>query len=247
METQELQEQEIQDLDTQEESETPQKNYRGKSTLKRLKDRLKTLDTLIHDKTVKAAKRADLCIEAAGIEKLLFQADRDDEADKTLALNATLTAEVARLSEENARLTQALANAHAAKSVQPERIPDSALQEQVDTLAELLKSVATLARGVAVDARTRHAVSITMKYGKRKELMSVVEELGVDYASVVTSLNRSENELLTLLQSAEREGTATPIWRAVLALKYQVQVDRHGKRRYRDEFSDESSLYADTL
>ena len=89
METQELQEQEIQDLDTQEESETPQKNYRGKSTLKRLKDRLKTLDTLILDKTVKAAKRADLCIEAAGIEKLLFQADRDDEADKTLALNAT--------------------------------------------------------------------------------------------------------------------------------------------------------------
>ena len=239
---------ETQDLDTQEESETPQKNYRGKSTLKRLKDRLKTLDTLIHDKTVKAAKRADLCIEAAGIEKLLFQADRDDDASETLALNATLTAEVARLSEENARLTQANAALTATRTqVQPERIPDSALQEQITTLKELLKAVSTLARGFDVDARARHAVSITMKYGKRKELMSVVEGLGVDYASVITSLNRSETELLTLLQSAEREGTATPIWRAVLALKYQVQVDGHGKRHYRDEFSDESSLYADTL
>jgi hypothetical protein len=233
-------------LETEEpETEPPR---RGKSSLKRLKDRLKILDKIATDPKVKAAKQADVALEAASIEKLLFQTERDDKADKTLALNETLTAEVARLSEENARLTQANAALTATRTqVQPEQIPDSVLQEQVRTLKELLKSVATLARGFDVDARTRHAVSITMKYGKRKELMSVVEGLGVDYASVVTSLNRSETELLTLLQSAEREGTATPIWRAVLALKYQVQVDGHGKRRYRDEFSDESSLYADTL
>ena len=244
METQELQEQEIQDLDTQEESETPQKNYRGKSTLKRLKDRLKTLDTLIHDKTVKAAKRADLCIEAAGIEKLLFQADRDDEADKTLALNATLTAEVARLSEENARLTQALANAHAAKSVQPERIPDSALQEQVDTLAELLKSSRHASPWGCCRRRTRHAVSLTLQYGK--SAMPAVEGLGVGFSAAVTTLQKGETEILTLLELAQRDGVMCPIYRAVLAVKYEIQVDGHGRRQHPDVFA-ESNLYADTL
>ena len=141
-------------------------------------------------------------------------------------------------------MTQALANAasDAAKSVQPERIPDSALQEQVDTLAELLKSVATLARGVAVDARTRHAVSLTLQYGK--SAMPAVEGLGVDFSACASSLQKPESELLGLLSAAQQEGTGTPIWRAVLAVKYEIQVDLHGKRQHPDVFADE---YADTL
>jgi hypothetical protein len=49
------------------------------------------------------------------------------------------------------------------------------------------------------------------------------------------------------LQQAQQEGTGTPIWRAVLAVKFLVQVDGHGKQRYHDEFDSESSLYADSL
>jgi hypothetical protein len=217
-------------LETEEPETEPTR--RGKSSLKRLKDRLKILDKIATDPKVKAAKQADVALEAASIEKLLFQTERDDKADKTLALNATLTAEVARLGEENARLTQA----NAAKSVQPERIPDSALQEQVDTLAELLKSVATLARGVAVDARTRHAVSLIVEHGKRA--MSVVEEMGVSFSSVVTALQKSETELLGLLQQAQQEGPALPVYRAVLSVRDSVQVDGHGKKHYPDVFDD---------
>ena len=77
--------------------------------------------------------------------------------------------------------------------------------------------------------------------------MSAVEGLGVDFSSVAVALQKSETELLGLLQQAQQEGTGTPIWRAVLAVKYQVQVDGHGKQRYHDEFDPESSLYADSL
>jgi hypothetical protein len=228
----------------------PQKNSstpRGKSPRNRLLDRVKQLDSLSRNKELKLAKLADVQLEIASLERLLYNDSREDRNSETLALNATLNEQLTQANAEIARLTQANAELRASQTPRvnaSERIPDSALQEQITTLEELLKSVSTLARGFDVDARTRHAVSITMKYGKRKELMSVVEGLGVDYASVVTSLNRSETELLALLQSAEREGTATPIWRAVLALKYQVQVDGYGKRHYRDEFSDD---YADTL
>ncbi|MGC2102055.1 MAG: hypothetical protein WA651_16875 [Candidatus Sulfotelmatobacter sp.] len=227
------------------------KNTRPISTRKQLKESLAQIDSLLKYKSMKSAKLADLAIERAGLVKILLQNEHDDKHNAAIEDVERLTAEVTRLSEENARLTHAaLTTRTKALEVQPERIPDNVLQEQIRTLEALLQSVSTLARGVDADARTRHAVSLTMKYGKRKELkvlMSVVEGLGVDYASVVTSLNRSETELLTLLQSAEREGTATPIWRAVLALKYQVQVDGHGKQRYHDEVDSESSLYADSL
>jgi hypothetical protein len=248
METQELQEQEIQDLDTQEESETPQKNYRGKSSLKRLKDRLTILDKIAIDPKVKAAKQADVALEAASIEKLLFQTERDDKADKNLALNEQLTEQLTEANTDIARLTQANAALQSRTQVAlPERIPDSVLQEQIHTLEALLQSVATLARGFDVDARTRHAVSLIVKHGKRA--MSVVEEMGVSFSSVVTALQKSETELLGLLQQAQQEGTGTPIYRAVLTVKYEIQVDGHGKRQspYRDEFDSESSLYADSL
>ena len=223
-------------------------NRRGKSSLKRLKDRLKILDKIASDPKVKAAKQADVALEASSIEKLLFQTEREDKADKNLALNEQLTARVAELEKENAELKQNELQSRANQRVQPQtddRVP--ALQEQVSTLESLLKEVATLARSCDIESRTRHAVSLVIKYGRRKELMSAVEGLGVDFSSVAVALQKSETELLGLLQQAQQEGTGTPIWRAVLAVKYQVQVDGHGKQRYHDEFDSESSLYADSL
>jgi hypothetical protein len=244
---QHLDSQESQEVETEETETEPQKSYRGKSSLKRLKDRLKLLDKIATDPKVRAAKQADVAIEAAGIEKLLFQTERDDKADKNLALNEQLTAQVTAQQEEISRLTQLNAEqSRATQKIQPERIPDAALQEkalQVQTLEELLKAVSALARSVDIELRTRHAVSLVIKYGK--QAMSVVEGLGVDALSVAVALQKSETELLGLLQQAEREGTGTPIWRAVLFVRDAIQVDRHGKRQYCDEF--ESSLYADSL
>jgi len=231
----------------------PQKNSstpRGKSPRNRLLDRVKQLDSLSRNKELKLAKLADVQLEIASLERLLYNGSREDRNSETLALNATLNEQLTQANAEIARLTQANAELRASQpprvnaQVLSERIPDSALQ-QITTLEELLKAVSTLARGVDIEERARAACRLIVQYGKKS--MFAVGGLGVDYASVVTSLNRSENELLTLLQSAEREGTATPIWRAVLAVKYEIQVDGHGKRRYRDEFSSESSIYADTL
>ena len=197
-------------------------NRRGKSSLKRLKDRLKILDKIASDPKVKAAKQADVALEASSIEKLLFQTEREDKADKTLALNAQLTAQLTEANAEIARLNALTAELTRSTQRVVQRIPDDrvlGLQEQVRTLEELIKSVATLARSCEIESRTRHAVSLVIKYGRRKELMSVVEGLGVDFSSVAVALQKSETELLGLLQQAQQEGTGTPIWRAVLALQ----------------------------
>ena len=219
----------------------------SKSTRKQLKESLAQIDKLLKFKSMKSAKLADLAIERAGLIKLLLQIEHDDKADKNFAELATTTAQLTEANAEIVRLKQNELQSRATQRVQPQtddRV--SALQEQVRTLEELIKSVATLARSCDIEPRTRHAVSLVIKYGKRKELMSAVEGLGVDFSSVAVALQKSETELLGLLQQAQQEGTGTPIWRAVLAVKYQVQVDGHGKRQYRDEFS-ESSLYADSL
>ena len=128
----------------------------------------------------------------------------------------------------------------------PERIPDSALQQEVQTLEELLKSVSTLARAADIEERTRAAVALSVKYGKRKELMSVVEGLGVDYASVFQTLQMGQVELLSRLEQAQREGSGTVMCRAVLFVRDSITACGIGKRQYPDQFS-ESSLYADTL
>jgi hypothetical protein len=238
---------ETQDLDTQEESETPQKNYRGKSPRNRLLDRVKQLDSLSRNNGLKLAKLADVQLEIASLERLLYNDSREDRNSETFAELATATEQLTQANAEIARLTRANAELRASQTPRvnalnaSERIPDSALQ-QITTLEELLKSVATLARGVDVDARTRHAVSLVIKHGKRA--MSVVEGLGVDFSACASSLQKPESELLGLLSAAQQEGTGTPIWRAVLAVKYEIQVDLHGKRQHPDVFADE---YADTL
>jgi hypothetical protein len=222
----------------------PQKNYRGKSPRNRLLDRVKQLDSLSRNKELKLAKLADVQLEIASLERLLYNDSREDRNSETLAELATATEQLTRANAEIARLTQANAELRASQPPRvnaSERIPDSALQ-QITTLEELLKAVSTLARGVDVDARTRHAVSLVIKHGKRA--MSVVEGLGVDFSACASSLQKPESELLGLLSAAQQEGTGTPIWRAVLAVKYEIQVDLHGKRQHPDVFADE---YADTL
>ena len=217
----------------------PQKNYRGKSPRNRLLDRVKQLDSLSRNKELKLAKLADVQLEIASLERLLYNDSREDRNSETLALNATLNEQLTQANAEIARLTEANAELRASQTRRvnaSERIPDSVLQEQVRTLEELLKSVATLARGVDVDARTRHAVSLIVKHGKRA--MSVVEEMGVSFSSVVTALQKSETELLGLLQQAQQEGPALPVYRAVLSVRDSVQVDGHGKKHYPDVFDD---------
>src|SRR5580693_6709829 len=89
----------------------PQKNYRGKSPRNRLLDRVKQLDSLSRNKELKLAKLADVQLEIASLERLLYNDSREDLKSETLAELATLTAqheqdtqEIARLTQENAEL-----------------------------------------------------------------------------------------------------------------------------------------------
>jgi hypothetical protein len=214
----------------------PQKNSstpRGKSPRNRLLDRVKQLDSLSRNKELKLAKLADVQLEIASLERLLYNDSREDRNNELAAQHEQDTAEIARLTQANAefqtRATQRVI----------ERIPDDrvqGLQEQVSTLESLLKDVSALSRSVDIDERTRHAVSLIVEHGKRA--MSVVEEMGVSFSSVVTALQKSETELLGLLQQAQQEGPALPVYRAVLGVRDSVQVDRHGKKHYPDVFDD---------
>lgn len=233
--------QDTQALDT--ETDLTESKPQARSTRKQLKESLAQIDKLLKFKSMKSAKLADLAIERAGLIKLLLQIEHDDKADKNFAELATTTAQLTEANAEIVRLKQNELQSRATQRVQPQtddRV--SALQEQVSTLESLLKDVSALARAVDVEERTRAACRLVIQYGRKA--MSAVEEMGVSFSGVVTSLQKSDTELLTMLQLAEREGDGTPIWRAVLAVKYEIQVDGHGKRQYRDEFSDE---YADTL
>jgi hypothetical protein len=211
-----------------------------RSPLKRLRDRITQLDSLSRTKGLKPQKQADVALEAASIERLLYNDSRDDKNNETLALNAQLTAhheqdtaEIARLTALNAEL-QARTN----QRVAPERIPDAVLQEQVQTLEELLKSVATLARSVDVEERTRHAVKLVVNYGVKAR--TAVEGLGVDFSSVSMALKEKDTELLSRLEQAKQEGPITPVLRAVLYQRDSITATI-GKQqpRFRNEFSDE--------
>jgi len=224
------------ELDIQDETEgTPNRNR--KNPLNRLKDRVKQLDALSRNKGLKATKQADVALEAASIERLLYNDSREDRNTETLAELATANAEISRLSDENARLTQANAELRASRT-NPERIPDAVLQEQIHTLEELLKSVATLARSVDVEERTRHAVKLVVNYGVKAR--TAVEGLGVDFSSVSMALKEKDTELLSRLEQAKQEGTSTPIYRAVLFVRDGVTATI-GKQqpRFVNEFSDE--------
>jgi hypothetical protein len=227
------------ELDTQDETEGTEPNRNRKNPLNRLKDRVKQLDALSRNKGLKATKQADVALEAASIERLLYNDSRDDKNNETLALNAQLTAQHEQDTAEIARVTQALAQANA-QARTPERIPEStsALQEQVSTLETLLASVVTLAKSVDTESRTRHAVSLVIKYGKRA--METVTNLGVDYSSVSMALKEKDTELLSRLEQAKQEGTSTPIYRAVLLVRDGVTATI-GKQqpRFVNEFSDE--------
>jgi len=231
----------VQDIDAQDaEAEETEPNRRGKNSRNRLKDRLKILDTIALDPKVRASKQADAALEASSIEKLLFQTEREDKVNKTLTLNAQLTAQHEQDVAEIARLTKANAELQTRTAQRVvEQIPDDrvqGLQEQVSTLESLLKDVSALSRSVDIEERTRAAVSLIVKHGKRA--MSVVEEMGVSFSSVVTALQKSETELLGLLQQAQQEGPALPVYRAVLSVRDSVQVDGHGKKHYPDVFDD---------
>lgn len=234
MENENLKEPEPQDTET---------SKRGKSPRNRLLDRVKRLDALAKNEELKLAKLADVQLEAASLERLLYNDSRDDRNNELTAQVTAQQEEIARLTQANAELKSELQTRTAQR--EPERIPDDripALQEQVSTLESLLKDVSALSRSVDIDERTRHAVSLIVEHGKRA--MSVVEEMGVSFSSVVTALQKSETELLGLLQQAQQEGPALPVYRAVLSVRDSVQVDRHGKKHYPDVFADE---YADTL
>ena len=91
MENENLKEPEPQDTET---------SKRGKSPRNRLLDRVKQLDALAKNKELKLAKLADVQLEAASLERLLYNDARDDR-------NNELTAQVTAQREEIARLTQA--------------------------------------------------------------------------------------------------------------------------------------------
>ena len=237
MENENLKESEPQDTET---------SKRGKSPRNRLLDRVKQLDAFARTKGLKPQKQCDAAIEAASLERLLYNDARDDRNNELTAQVTAQREEIARLTQANAELKSEL-QTRTAQRVQPERIPDDrvqGLQEQVSTLESLLKDVSALARAVNVEERTRAACRLVISHGRKA--MSAVEGMGVDFSSVAVALQKSETELLGLLQQAQQEGTGTPIWRAVLFVRDAIQVDGHGKRQYRDEFA-ESSLYADSL
>ena len=157
----------------------PQKNSstpRGKSPRNRLLDRVKQLDSLSRNKELKLAKLADVQLEIASLERLLYNDSREDRNSETLALNATLNEQLTQANAEIARLTQA--NAELRASQQPVRV-----EIQQDPTISTLRADNT-AKGELLAAISSAVTTL----GVQRELGAIlVKRLGRAAQSLVSS------------------------------------------------------------
>lgn len=214
--------QDTQALDTETDLTEPKQS---KSTRKQLKESLAQIDKLLKFKSMKSAKLADLAIERSGLIKLLLQIEHDAKVKTQDESIQSLTAQHEQDTQEIARLSQrlkdlnALANA-AIPRVQPERIDDRipALQEQVQTLEELLKAVASALNSSLSHVQRIELGAVIVK--QRGKASQIAVSLFTDFSSLYTASQKRDSELQGTIASARdgvnSQGSAVIVAKATL-------------------------------
>lgn len=179
----EIQTQETEETETQE--STPQKRSRRKSIRRRLDERLQQLDSLSRNPELKPTKQAEAAIEATAIEKMLFQAEREDRKDESLQDNETLKTQHESDIAEIARLKSQLETARSIKS-QTVSTPDPdipKLRQTIDILKSFIKFLASEFTGDPA----KMAIAVILKFGKTAR--EYVTALGIDFDAYFSNLN----------------------------------------------------------
>jgi hypothetical protein len=185
---------EIQTEENQETGTEPQKRNRRKSIRRRLDERLQQLDSLSRNPDLKPTKQAEAAIEATSIEKMLFQAEREDRKDESLQNNERLTvqheqdtAEIARLKTENEELQRrANLSANLAYTSAPTDPRIAGGLKTIDSLKSLIKFLASEFNGDPAKV----SVAVILKFGKTAR--EYVTALGIDFDSYFCWLNNPQ-------------------------------------------------------
>jgi hypothetical protein len=214
---------EIQTNDNQEaETTEPQKRNRRKSIRRRLDERLQQLDSLSRNPDLKPTKQAEAAIEATSIEKMLFQAEREDRQDASLQENERLKVQ----HEQDVTKIAELETAKAKQTVVQLSDPETPkLKQQVKELTALIAFVASERPDVHAKACT--AIRAIVKYGTSSRVL--VESLGFDLPFYYHGLlsNPTVDDLQSSLsRCSDPDGIPAVYARACLEVLHGVRVPK---------------------
>jgi len=219
---------EIQTEETQETGTEPQKRNRRKSIRRRLDERLQQLDSLSRNPDLKPTKQAEAAIEATAIEKMLFQAEREDRKDESLQENERLTvqheqdaAEIARLKNENDELQRrANLSANLSYTSAPTDPRIAGGLKTIDNLKSLIKFLASEFNGDPA----KMSVAVILRFGR--DAREYITALGIDFDSYFAWLNSpqtmTEANLRASTSPPENEDLHTMLNRPVVGVDFAV-------------------------
>lgn len=206
----------------------PQKNYRGKSPRNRLLDRVKQLDSLSRNKELKLAKLADVQLEIASLERLLYNDSREDRNSETLTELATATEQLTRANAEIARLTQA--NAELRASQQPVRVEIqqdptiSTLRADNAAKGELLAAISSAVSSLPHVERVNFGAVLVKQLGRASGVQAFVSQI-TDFSILWLYSQKSDDELQEIIAAAfkDSQGSAVVAAKATLGAR-RVQI-----------------------
>jgi hypothetical protein len=232
MEIQEVQEETQEPL----EPEKRKRRNRVKNPRQQLDDSLKQFDEMLHNPNLKGTKQAELLIERASIQKMLWQADREDTADEAKAAIEQLTAKSSVDTAKIAELEQRLQSRVHQPTVTLQDLDTPRLRQHVNELTGL---VGFLASEISDEhAKACCAIRSILKYGTAARL--VVESLRLDFQFYWLGLN-SNPTVETLRDMLSRcqdpDGQNAVYARSALEVIHGCKVGKPPRRRGSDDYS----------
>ena len=234
---------EIQTEENQETSTEPQKRNRRKSIRRRLDERLQQLDSLSRNPELKPTKQAETAIEATAIEKMLFQAEREDRKDESLQENERLKVQhdqdTAKIAELESRLET--------RSTQTVITPDPETPKLTAKVKELTTLIAFVASEMPdVHTKACTAIRAILKYGTASRVL--VESLGCDlhfYYQGLQSNPTAEDLRDSLSRCPDPDGIPAVYARAALEVLHGMKVPKPVRRICNSDTRDYASLALD--
>ena len=174
--------------DTQETESTPKKRRnRMKSPRQQLHDSLRQFDEMLNNPNLKETKKAEVLIERASIQKMLWQAERGDDKDAAILENETLKTQHEKDTGEIERL-RAIPTRREVITIQDEESPR--LRQQVAEQQKVIESLQSFIKFLASEFsgdKPKTAIAVILRFGR--DCKEYVTALGIDFDSYFRNLN----------------------------------------------------------
>jgi len=225
--------------DTQETESTPKKRRnRMKSPRQQLHDSLRQFDEMLNNPNLKETKKAEVLIERASIQKMLWQAERGDDRDAAILENEGLRSQHETDTQEIERLKAVPQHRHEV-TVQD---PDAARLRQEN---QELKGLVSFIASEITDPHARACIGIraVLKWGSGAR--PVFDALNLDIRFYYQGLQgnpSAESLQQNLSRCADPDSENAVYIRAALEVLFQVKVAKPVRRVRNSDTRDFASL-----